>query len=340
MNSHSDIRTLLSGYCGDDLPASERTAVEEHLKLCPDCRAELLELQTTLRVIRTTPGIEPPPWLTTRIMAHVREEQAEKQGWLKRLFFPLRIKIPLELTALLVVCLCGYYLTRTVETELRSPQMLQDAPAPASAPRVERKPDMPKEKPILPEPSRTKTAPIAPPVQSPPASREESVQHAAPQTFAPAPPALKREQPSPSGGSDAVRSESIPADKTNNRAMEAAPVAKKKSARGEMRFEPGNVNPGAASKATARAVKDKLPQMTLRLDVSDKSSAARAIRLAASRSGAGVVDEFRHSSGRLTLKIPAARFEEFCDRLALIGHISEQPEPPLNVQMLEVTILW
>jgi anti-sigma factor RsiW len=159
MNSHDGIQKLLSAYCGNDLSAGDRGMVEEHLKECPSCRAELTDLQITTRLIRTTPEVEPPPWMTARIMAHVREEKVSRRSWLKNLFFPLHIKIPLEAVALLVVCVSGYYMSRTVETELQAPRVIQDAPPAAP---VEDKP-VKREMPIQPATSNFEThAPMVP----------------------------------------------------------------------------------------------------------------------------------------------------------------------------------
>ena len=126
MNNHDDIRKQLSAYCGGDLEPAERMRVEEHLAECASCQAELADLQTALRLIRTTPESEPPAWLATRIMARVREQQREKRSWLQRIFFPLHVKLPIEVAALLLVCVSGYYLARNVETELKQPASRQE----------------------------------------------------------------------------------------------------------------------------------------------------------------------------------------------------------------------
>ena len=73
MSNHTDIQKQLSAYCGGDLDPAERLRVEEHLAGCDSCRAELADLQTALRLIRTTHEVEPPVWLATRVMARVRD---------------------------------------------------------------------------------------------------------------------------------------------------------------------------------------------------------------------------------------------------------------------------
>ena len=94
MIDHDEIRSLLSAYCDGDLDPVRTAVVERHLAECADCRAEVADLQTLLRLLHSTPPVEAPPWLSSRIMARVREQQAVRHGWLRRLFFPLQVKLP------------------------------------------------------------------------------------------------------------------------------------------------------------------------------------------------------------------------------------------------------
>lgn len=351
MNSHSELRKLLSAYCGGDLAFHEQLAVEAHLKECAACRAELDDLKTTLHIIRTTPEVEPPPWLTSRIMAHVRVEQAEKPGWLKRLFFPLHIKLPLEAVGLLVVCVTGYYLSRSVETGLRIPPNLHEAPATAPAPAV------PAE--AAPPAASSRDTVQHPPPAAPSAVRPESMtdKGAAPGTelqplqqpdapatgvvpgFAPSPPARKLEQSAPAAGSAAQPLRSAPSAERMERNTEAAPEMKKK-ARGIVVPQESTIEPSAAGKDADRAEPAPLPQLLLSLIPEDRSTTGETVRSLAIRSGAVVTDDARLSTGRIAVRIPAARFAEFHGRLARIGRLSDHHEPPAGAQMLEVTIQW
>ena len=81
MNNHEDIQKLLSAYCGGDLSETEQARVEEHLVSCTVCRADLTDLKTALQLIRSTPEVEPPPWLTSHVMARIREEKKEQRNW-------------------------------------------------------------------------------------------------------------------------------------------------------------------------------------------------------------------------------------------------------------------
>ncbi|MEI6208352.1 MAG: DUF2275 domain-containing protein [Desulfuromonadales bacterium] len=338
MNSHTDIRKLLSPYCGGDLPTHERSMVEEHLKKCPACRAILADLQTTLHLVRTTPEIEPPPWMTARIMAHVREQVPRRRLWYQRFFFPLRIRIPLEAAALLVVCLTGYYLSQTVETELKAPRNLQDVPAPAPPAEIPRKKDI-RIKPAAPAPEKAthqvrdgksvdrpapaSSQPPAVPSAQAPVLRSVTQDHAAPATTAAPEPARSARE-----------------EKSGIRMLEAAPEMKKKSEKKTMRQD---AESGASTPAGRPAGADAdryQPQLILRLTVSDRSTAAEAIRTAAIRSGATIVDDAVLPASRIRLRIPAARMTELFEQIDRIGRLADRPRQQGSAQELDVTIQW
>lgn len=319
MNSHADIQKHLPAYCGGDLEAAERELVETHLAECPDCRSELANLQTTLRLIRTTPEVEPPPWLTGRIMARIREQQTEKRGWLLRMFYPLHIKLPLEAIALLMVCVSGYYLSRTVETELKAPHVTQETPRRKDkpVPSAEQPPASPPRAPVpeavvLPAPAPASTAPKTP-ADAP--------------AFAPAPPAIKLEQ-------------AAPAAETYNRSREAAPEIQEKAVRGALKSESKAFSSAPAGRAADTLSGQHVARLTLHLAVADPSNATAAIRSAAINSGATVIEERQPSPDHITIRIPASRAAELFERIARIGRIVERPQSPESVQELEVTIRW
>jgi anti-sigma factor RsiW len=93
--NHNEIRHMLSEYIDGAVSPEDRTAIEEHLKTCERCSDALKELRQTVAVIRTVEELDPPAFMTQKIMAKVRVEAAKK-SWFNRLFFPLHIKLPLE----------------------------------------------------------------------------------------------------------------------------------------------------------------------------------------------------------------------------------------------------
>jgi hypothetical protein len=349
MNVHSDIQKLLSAYCSNDLSVQDRATVDAHLQECSLCRADLADLQATLQLIRMTPEVEPPPWLTSRIMANLRDQQSTQRSWLSRLFFPLHIKIPLELMALLVVCISGYYLTQTVETELKSARTLQETPADSAVEPARTVPQAgkPQQKKLAEPPATLQTreksdsaTPAQPPVTPKQAGEYSTMPSAAAPAFEPSPPASKREHGAPAAGSFAEPSKDSQAVESIGRSLEAAPSMKKKAIRSGIRPEPDNLAPAPAGKAAERAFDAYLPEMTLNLTVTDRAIAADAVRAAGARSGAVVIDDTRMSAGRITVRVQSARLQDFINQLVRLGRLDKQPAPPDGQGILEVTVQW
>lgn len=100
----SETRKKLSEALDTALPAAEERLVEEHLASCESCRAYFEELKRGRILLGTLDSIEPPPWLTQKIMAHVQEEMEERRhGLLSWFFRPLKTKIPVQALALILV---------------------------------------------------------------------------------------------------------------------------------------------------------------------------------------------------------------------------------------------
>ena len=55
------INKLLQLYRDDALTFGEKQIVEEHLKECSTCRAELKSLSSMVKMIESLPEISPPP---------------------------------------------------------------------------------------------------------------------------------------------------------------------------------------------------------------------------------------------------------------------------------------
>jgi hypothetical protein len=102
------MKKKLSEYLDGELEAEEKAYVEEHLASCEDCSATLAELKKTLQHMSALDEVEPPPWFAEKVMQRVREE-AEKESFFRKLFYPLRIKLPLEALALVLVAVVAYY---------------------------------------------------------------------------------------------------------------------------------------------------------------------------------------------------------------------------------------
>ena len=347
MNSHADIQRRLSAYCSGDLEAAELVRIDTHLATCPACRAELADMQSTLRLLRTTPRVEAPPWMTSRIMARLRDEKSAKRGWLQRIWFPQNTAYPVRILALLIVCVSGFYLSHTVETELKQTarQQLPEIPAqagPSTAVVPTMRPGV-REKTLQPAAVQPHTA--APPAAKPqPLRRQEAAplqtQPQAPaapaaDAFSPAPPAIKDQY-----GGKAEDMKTAPITESNNRSLEATAEKKMKISR-KLEGSSDAGAPTAADRAAGAPATPALPQMIIRLTAHDSKTAAPLIREAVFNSGGSISEDQGAAALRLTVRVPAARQAELLERLQKLGEITQRPvPPPAGTVLLNMTIQW
>ena len=341
MNSHSDIQKLLSPYSGNDISSHDRTLVEEHLKSCPDCRSELADLQTTMKLLRTTPEIEPPPWLTSRIMANVREQRELKTSWFKRIFFPLHIKLPIEGLALLFVCMTGFYLSQRVDTELQQTvaekvDKTVAVPPPVSTPQAPAK-------------ESVNTVPISPAKDLPkvyvPKTAEPYVavgKPAVPPAFAPSPAAI-RESADLSGVQDnrGMAESHKTASKAEALSLKsAAPVMNKQAARSDDKQPDVSEATDTANYAGTPPIAVTPTQLIIRLNMATSTDAFSLISGAVIRSGGTIIHEPTSTTNRIKARIPISRVDELFISLDKIGKIVERPQYTNRAGTAEVNIVW
>jgi len=138
-----EIDNLLPAYEEDLLPPEEKKGVEAHLAACERCRRSLADLRRAQELLRGLGEVEPPPFFEERIMSRVRQEVGEKRGFLRKLFYPLHIKIPIQALATVVVAVLAVHLYQQGEPEMKRvsplPVPLTESarePAAAEPPRV------------------------------------------------------------------------------------------------------------------------------------------------------------------------------------------------------------
>ncbi len=103
MTECREIREHISAYLEGAVPPDRERLVAEHLASCPECRAVLQDLKKTVELVKGLEEVEPPPWLAQKIMAHVKDEAEKEVGIFRRIFFPLRVKIPLQAFATVLI---------------------------------------------------------------------------------------------------------------------------------------------------------------------------------------------------------------------------------------------
>jgi hypothetical protein len=105
------VRDKLSEYIDGMLSQEEASAVKEHLDRCPDCMEEYEEMVKIIGHMNQMESLETPEFFVEKVHERL-EKPSSLQRFIKGLFFPLKIKIPLELAgvaaaALLVIYIVG-----------------------------------------------------------------------------------------------------------------------------------------------------------------------------------------------------------------------------------------
>ena len=115
MKKCKDIENNLSLYLDDVLSKEDKAAVDEHLRSCRQCEEALARLRKTKELTNSLHEVEPPPWFRKKIMARVREE-AGKKSFLYKLFYPLQIKIPVQIFATVCIAVLAVSASRISPT--------------------------------------------------------------------------------------------------------------------------------------------------------------------------------------------------------------------------------
>ena len=111
---HNTIRHKLSDFLDNAVSATEKTEIESHLKSCTICSDALEELRKTVEQVRQIEEVEPPTWMTQKIMAKVRVEAEVKKSWYQQFFFPLAVKLPIQAVAVLFLAITAYYVYQNI----------------------------------------------------------------------------------------------------------------------------------------------------------------------------------------------------------------------------------
>lgn len=119
---------------GMDSP-EERRLIDRHLPSCASCRKVLEEYQKNRERVRNLEEVEPPPGFAQRIMARVEEEE-KKGSILKKLFYPLHIKVPIQAIATVVIAVLAIQVYRSIEPQKAAVQRY-GVTVPAAPPREE-----------------------------------------------------------------------------------------------------------------------------------------------------------------------------------------------------------
>jgi hypothetical protein len=113
------VQKYLSDLLDKSLDVARARAIEDHLAACSRCSEEMASLAECQRLVSGLPAVEPPLGFTNRVMAEVREAANPPSLW-ERLFLPLRIKIPLQATAVVLIAVLAAYIYQKEPRERES----------------------------------------------------------------------------------------------------------------------------------------------------------------------------------------------------------------------------
>jgi len=122
----SNIEKKLSAYIDGLSSSEEKAMIEEHLKSCQACRTSLADIEKTVSYVKSLEDIEPPAWLSRKVMTRVRAEAAPKEGILHKLFYPLHIKLPVQAIATILIAVSAFYIFKTMQPEVMPSKVVVD----------------------------------------------------------------------------------------------------------------------------------------------------------------------------------------------------------------------
>jgi len=115
----NDIQEKLSAYIDGDISSEERMLIDKHLKSCQQCNETLAEMKKTTEYVRNLGDIEPPAWLTQKIMTKIRSEAGREKSIWQKLFYPLYIKLPVEAAVAVLLAVTTIYIFKTMQPEMK-----------------------------------------------------------------------------------------------------------------------------------------------------------------------------------------------------------------------------
>jgi hypothetical protein len=335
-----EIQKSLSSYLERLLPSEEKKLVEGHLSSCAQCRASLAELKKTKNLLGNLDDVEPPPWLTAKIMARVREEKEQRASFLKKLFFPLHIKVPLQALGVILVGVIVFQVYRLVEPERK----VTPAPSPSSL--VTEKKTLQEKTP----PGAAKTAEALYP-QSPQKTTVGKVPTKKDETAQPLPCAQGKgvQKPGvvavPAGENAPVMTQSAPEDKSKKEVAGLANAPRQTEASGQRAY--GGAPEGAERAAAllakkgaegepgapvpAEAIKEQpahqQPMPLIIVSVHDSAGAKTTVEDIVKQLGGKEIETITQGTTEIMIaELPSEKIKELSEKLKTLGELKTEPQ--------------
>jgi hypothetical protein len=310
----NDIQEKLSAYIEGIISPEEKMLVDEHLMSCQKCNESLSDLRKTVEYIHNLEDVEPPSWLTQKIMTMVKAEIQPKKSFIQKLFYPLYIKLPIEAVAVVLIAVTALYIFKTNQPEVR----LAKAPTEEVTPQIPLQEkdalqkDLKSKENVIPPPPSTSRRPLEKGAkegfeaeQAPPSKKPESMGKL---EEAPKAPALvvKQEEIRPSTGA-------VARDELKTEALSSAPRAKALAERKE-------------------------ESISLTIHVKDIETAGKEIEKALTQLGGKIIKtESFDDKHVITAELDSKNMKDLFEKLKLIGEVKGK-ETDFKVLEGDITI--
>ena len=112
---HNVARHKLSEYIDGSITADEKAEIETHLKTCSACGNALQELHKAVEHIKSVEDVEPPAGMTQKSMVNVNAGEVERKSLIRRFFFPLSVKLPIQAAAVLFLTVIAFSIYKNIQ---------------------------------------------------------------------------------------------------------------------------------------------------------------------------------------------------------------------------------
>jgi predicted anti-sigma-YlaC factor YlaD len=116
MMNCKNVKKSLVPFLENELPEDQRSQMEKHLKICPECSSLLEEFSPLWGTLKHRERIEPSPYFWTRLKQKITEHEEGRKPVLEWLEGLVRWARPAIAVGVLVICIfLGYSLGNFVQ---------------------------------------------------------------------------------------------------------------------------------------------------------------------------------------------------------------------------------
>lgn len=310
-----EVQDNLNNYIEAILPSEALKLFEEHLVSCDKCSESLADLKKTIAHIKDLEEIEPPLWLTQKVMAKVREEAEvqQKKGILRRLSSFFKINMPLKAVAAVAIAVTTIYIFRDIQPVVQTIKPAIDETTEQKPLKEQKKTRIPKKEKMVQEPATVGKVEI----------KESSLPYAgSPMSAAGYGSADKfskvQEAPAPA----------LEQDRTSSYAFTPSPASPAKNdTRDEVRLE------AKAAPSLKAEEETKSYDIFLTVNVKDLAPAKKAIWKILSQSGGKVTKTESYKDRYVfSAELNTTRLKELNEKLRDIGEVKQKDFDSMKTQ--------